>query len=449
MSWGSEQTAEAGLAAGYGTFSGRTATSPGPSRALRGRMSRNRRALGIVLALAITAGASATLVPAPQTSLSVPGPSIRHAEAVATPGLASISEQIGAHDRTYWGRTHGAAMIAQTSGGGLHSLFGRSGVQIRSGDVLVSAGLRGIGYGDALRAVPGAVPRLDANRVLYHHRDVLEWYANGPAGLEQGFTVTARPQGSGGQPLTLSVMMIGAGMSMTGSPNNGLRLGSGRGSLAYGGVSASDASGRPLRAWLAPTRGGVLLRVDTTGARYPVHIDPLFQQTKLIAEGESRYETKGSLSISADGNTILAGGRWIFTRSGEKWNLQSELPESGGTGTLSPDGNTALVAKWVPPSTEGAVWVYARTGNTWTRQQLTGTSPALYRASVALSANGTTALIGASGGGPQHQGEAFVLPAPGKHGPSRENRSSPPAPPRPKAPPSASTSHSISAATPR
>ena len=409
MSWGSEQTAKAGLAAGYGTFSGRTVTPQGSSRALRGSISRNRRRLAIVLALAITAGASVTLVPAPQSSPSVPGPSIRHAEAVALPALASISEQIGAHDRGYWGRTHGAGMIAQTSGGGLHSLFGRSGVQIRSVDVEVSASLRGIGYGDALQTVPSAAPRLDANRVLYHHPGVLEWYANGPAGLEQGFTVKARPRGSGGQPLTLSVMMIGAGMSMTGARNSELRLGSGRGSLVYGGVSASDASGRPLRAWLAPTRGGVLLRVDTTGARYPVRIDPLFQQTKLIAEGESRYETKGSLSISADGNTILAGGRWIFTRSGEKWNLQSELPESGGTGTLSPDGNTALVAKWVPPSTEGAVWVYARTGNTWIRQQLTGPSPALYRASVALSADGTTALIGALGGGPEHRGEAFVF----------------------------------------
>ena len=140
-----------------------------------------------------------------------------------------------------------------------------------------------------------------------------------------------------------------------------------------------------------------------------MRIDPLFQQTKLIAEGEFRYETKGSLSISADGDTILAGGMWVFTRSGENWNLQSELPESGGTGALSPDGQTALVAKWVPPSTEGAVWVYARTGTTWTRQQLTDTSPALYRASVAVSADGTTALIGASGGGPQHRGEAFVF----------------------------------------
>ncbi len=406
MNWGSERTAKAGLAAGYGDYSGRRAT-PGSSRPLRGRMS--RRALAIVLALAITAGASVTLVPGPHSRSSATGARLRHGEAVALPGLASISEQIGARDRSYWGRTDGAATIARTSGGGLHSLFGRSGVQIRSGDVLVSASLRGIGYGDALQAVPSAVPRLDGNRVLYHHVGVLEWYANGPAGLEQGFTVKRRPHGSGGQPLTLSVMMRGAGMSLTGARNNALRLGSGRGSLAYGGVSASDASGRPLRAWLAPTRGGVLLRVDAKGARYPVRIDPLFQQTKLIAEGELRYETKGSLSLSADGNTILAGGMWIFTRSGEKWNLQSELPESGGTGALSPDGDTALVAKWVPPSTEGAVWVYARTGNAWTRQQLAGTSPALYRASVALSADGTTALIGASGGGPQHRGEAFVF----------------------------------------
>ena len=124
MSWEAEQTAKAGLAAGYGAFSGRTATSPGSSRSLRGRTSGNRRTLAILLVLAITAGATVTLLPAAQRSPAVTGSSIGHGGAVALPALASISSQIGAHNRSYWGRTHGAATIAQTSGGGLRVCSG-------------------------------------------------------------------------------------------------------------------------------------------------------------------------------------------------------------------------------------------------------------------------------------------------------------------------------------
>ena len=115
-----------------------------------------------------------------------------------------------------------------------------------------------------------------------------------------------------------------------------------------------------------------------------------------------------SVSLSADGNTALVGGPtdnsgvgavWIYTRSGGSWTQQgTKLVGTGNTGAsqqgssvaLSADGNTALVGGRGDNSNAGAVWVFTRTGTTWTQQgKLVGTGAvgAAYQGwSVALSA---------------------------------------------------------------
>ena len=76
-----------------------------------------------------------------------------------------------------------------------------------------------------------------------------------------------------------------------------------------------------------------------------------------------------SVALSADGNTALIGGpndghegtgaAWVFTRSGSTWTQQGEkligagvrpAPDFGKTVALSADGNTALIGA---PSTAG------------------------------------------------------------------------------------------------
>jgi hypothetical protein len=149
------------------------------------------------------------------------------------------------------------------------------------------------------------------------------------------------------------------------------------------------------------------------------------QGSKLTGIGEvSSTEAPGEfaagVALSSDGNTGLAGGpgdnkglgaAWAFTRSGSTWTQQgSKLTGSGASarsrGTqgegvaLSSDGNTALVGG--PGDGVGAAWVFTRAGSTWTQQgpKLMGTeasSEARFGASVALSANGNTALVGGPG----------------------------------------------------
>jgi hypothetical protein len=123
-----------------------------------------------------------------------------------------------------------------------------------------------------------------------------------------------------------------------------------------------------------------------------------------------------SVALSADGSTALvgapskngfAGAAYVFVRSGSGWTQQAELTASdsgagdyfGSAVALSGDGSTALVGAGVKFLATGAAYVFVRNGGTWTQQQKLSASDAaigdVFGYSVALSEDGTTALVGA------------------------------------------------------
>ncbi len=143
------------------------------------------------------------------------------------------------------------------------------------------------------------------------------------------------------------------------------------------------------------------------------------QGEKLTGAGESGEGHFGrGLALSADGDTALvgapsddggAGAVWVFTRSGSTWTQQAELTGGGESGkgwfgrsvTLSADGDTALVGGYVDHGDAGAVWTFTRSGSTWTQVGAKLTAGAEERGAgefgfgVALSGDGQTALVGA------------------------------------------------------
>ncbi|MFI5165188.1 MAG: WD40 repeat domain-containing protein [Thermoanaerobaculales bacterium] len=142
------------------------------------------------------------------------------------------------------------------------------------------------------------------------------------------------------------------------------------------------------------------------------------QGNKLVGSGAAGAAWQMGAAISADGNTALicgagdnskAGAVWVFTRSGVVWSQQgSKLVGTGAVGTavqqgysaaISGDGSTAIVGGGGDNSNVGAVWVYTRSGGVWSQQgnKLVGTAavgPALQGVSVAISADGNTAIVG-------------------------------------------------------
>jgi hypothetical protein len=193
--------------------------------------------------------------------------------------------------------------------------------------------------------------------------------------------------------------------------------------------------------------GRLLLRVDDRGASYPLRIDPLVQDPEALTVNEAagavgQAQLGFSVALSADGDTALvgaptdnnsAGAVWMFVRSGGTWTQQGSKLTAGEPGgeampcgeksgpgeeteecsfgrsiALSADGKTALVGgprqKGPCPTGEcrnqGAAWVFTRSGSSWTLQStLTGgTKESIegrFGRSVALSGDGKTAVVGA------------------------------------------------------
>ncbi|HQF62808.1 MAG TPA: hypothetical protein PLT26_09930 [Anaerolineaceae bacterium] len=149
-----------------------------------------------------------------------------------------------------------------------------------------------------------------------------------------------------------------------------------------------------------------------------------------------------SVALSADGNTALVGAQggtgpvdtqvpgtaYIFTRSEGVWSQQAMLTASdrqvgdhfGVSVALSDSGDTALIGAYVDDvganTNQGSAYVYQRSGNAWTEQaHLTSTDAAAgdyFGRSVALSADGSMALIGADMktiGANTAQGAAYIF----------------------------------------
>jgi IPT/TIG domain len=154
------------------------------------------------------------------------------------------------------------------------------------------------------------------------------------------------------------------------------------------------------------------------------------EQTKLIppttgADAGVGTPTFGSaVSVSDDASTALIGGQsdgqrgaaWMFTRTtATAWSERQKLlaPSSGsgaevgqgffGASTvLSADATTAVVGAPIENSASGAVYAFARSGDTWALQGRlaapagadTAVGSAVFGSNLALSQDATTLLVG-------------------------------------------------------
>ena len=160
------------------------------------------------------------------------------------------------------------------------------------------------------------------------------------------------------------------------------------------------------------------------------------QGTKLTGAGATSGAGFGSsAALSADGNTALVGGptngsgdagaAWAFSRSNGTWTPlgstlvatgESAAGEFGNSVALSADGVTALVGGSNDTGGKGAAWAFVLNSGSFGQQaRLTPSDEAgngAFGTSVALSSDGNTALIGgpSDGTGAQaSEGAAWVF----------------------------------------
>jgi trimeric autotransporter adhesin len=255
----------------------------------------------------------AVIVAAAVTVMTAAGPIAREnasriAAGTQLPAAAwgPVSRALGRDDPAYRTVQAGPGFVALNPHQRLRAQFSPAGVSVHSGAVLLGVRLGAYGYGNTLRALEPVAPIARANRVLYRHGSLSEWYANGPAGLEQGFTLTARPAGHRAGPLTLALGLSGNARTVPSRGSDGVTFSHGASSLSYRGLVVTDARGRTLAAWLQVRGRQLLLRVRDTGARYPLVIDPFIQQAKLTASDGAAHDSLG-ISVAIQGNTVVAG----------------------------------------------------------------------------------------------------------------------------------------------
>ncbi len=327
-----------------------------------------------------------------------------------------VSAALGADGQAYRVSPSEGGFAASSPAQHLSAKFTSSGVSVVLGTTHLGLRLRAVGYGSSFTALSQVGPRADANRVLYAHRGLTEWYANGPLGLEQGFTLARAPRRHATGPLILSLALTGHVQVSLAQNGQSVLMHAGRTVFRYTGLAAIDARGRRLRSWIQLGHGELQLLVDASDAAYPIRVNPLVQQGgKLTGSGEGAAGQLGKVTLSTDGNTALVGAEdnaaWMFTRTGATWTQQggklTAIGETtngsfGDSVALSADGNTAVIGGEADNNYAGAVWVFTRTGSTWTQQgeKLTAKTgeeigSGVFGASVALSADGNTAMVGA------------------------------------------------------
>ncbi len=160
------------------------------------------------------------------------------------------------------------------------------------------------------------------------------------------------------------------------------------------------------------------------------------QQWKLAAADGAAGDHFGH-SVALDGETALVGAwaadvgsnsfqgvAYVFARSGANWSQQQKLTAADGADrdwfgySVALDGNTALVGASLASVggniNQGAVYVFTRSGASWSQQQklvaADGAANDEFGISVAL--DGQMALVGANlanVGGNSNQGAAYVF----------------------------------------
>jgi len=274
--------------------------------------------------------------------------------------------------------------------------------------------LKSYGFrGRQLEVVTPDVVSAQGQRLAYCWGTPLEeWYVNDARGMEHGYTVHERPpRGVGALTFELElrgdldprVQAGGRGVDFLNAAREVI--------LSYGGLTVFDATGRNLAARMESVPGGLLLRVEEQEAVYPLTIDPLVQQAYLKASNPDFDDAFSVTAVSGDTVVVGAylenssatgvngnqsdnsatdsGAAYVFVRSGTAWSQQAYLKASN-TGaadhfgqSVSVSGDTIVIGAPDEDSNatgangnqssnsmsgSGAVYVFVRSGTTWSQQ---------------------------------------------------------------------------------
>jgi len=236
------------------------------------------------------------------------------------------------------------------------------------GTVTATLALQGIGRDD-LHPVPNAAaPEAVGNRIVLDRGPVVEWYLNGPDGIEQGFTLGERAAGVG--PLRVAMAVDGLEVRPSGDDALVFVDAHGLARFRYDHLVVIDRDGASVPAALASdcqepeTRCQFELVVDDSKAAYPLYVDPLLAEFVTDVQAVDAVDQLGS-AVAVDGDRAIVSapsgidGRVFILERNEgnpdAWGIEQTLfDDTDGFGEVvafddpylavgAPDSNTVKV----------------------------------------------------------------------------------------------------------
>ncbi len=338
-----------------------------------------------------------------------------------------ISGVLGRDLPAYSAMQDGSAINISNPRQHLTARFDNECVRFRDGNASWAISVESFSYGDAVQTLPRVLPTSQHNKIQYERGKLIEWYVNGPAGIEQGFTVTNRVAHPEGTALKVTLKISGTLIASLDSSKRGLHLSDPQNvaHLQYASLSAYDSAGMSLPASLELQGNKLSLSVLDSGAQYPVVIDPTIKQFKLLDSNPANGDALGYAS-AISGNTVVvgapgafngtieSGAAFVFVKPSTGWANITEsaklIPSDGadgdefGSSVAISGNNIAVGAPDHPSSTRvGKGYFYTRPSTTGWSGTITefgalgtgSTNAATFGASIAMS--GQYVLVGSPG----------------------------------------------------
>jgi sugar lactone lactonase YvrE len=192
-------------------------------------------------------------------------------------------------------------------------------------------------------------------------------------------------------------------------------------------LTASDGAANDHFGASSSLSGVTAVIGNSQGAAYVFVSDGLVwaQQQKLAAPagaagfGRSVSVSGDTVVVGAAGANSNQGAAYVFVQSSGVWSQQQELTASDGAandqfgGSVSVSGDTAVIGATGKNSSQGAAYVFVRSGGGWSQQQeLTASDGAAGDVFGSVSVSGDTAVIGAENktvSSTFQQGAAYVF----------------------------------------
>ncbi|MGA9856191.1 MAG: hypothetical protein WBR29_13065 [Gammaproteobacteria bacterium] len=341
----------------------------------------------------------------------------------------------------------GHSITLYTADRGLTARIDPESVALQLGQATVSLHLAEFQAGIHRLTLKAEQPTLKDGWVnLAYSHGLSAWYAKRGSRIEQGFSLRRPPV-----PHATSVMLV---FDVSGIlrprllDHQNLEFVGPHGQpvIRYTDLVVYDAGHQVLPASITLTGNRLGLEVDTRGAVYPVTVDPDITAEVHFTDPDDRIgDNFGEVvALSADGSTALIGAisatlngvcigkAYVYTQVNGAWSTTPttvfDNPDTttgecgfGSAVTLSADGSVALIgAPTNPlyPTNNTRLYVYTRTNGAWsptptaTFMNPDANDEDCFSCSVALSSDGTIALIGAPGtavNGSTSAGAAYIF----------------------------------------